>query len=212
MSEVPLFFLRKKEARIMKTCERKEREMRKAIIFLISLIITIPTLSSILFAQFKPDSEPNGFREIEWGTNISKIKGLEPVGTSSFGGGMKSFKKKDDVMQIGEAKLESIRYDFLIDRFLGVEIRAKGDKNFAALRESCFAKFGPGKATPEQPDEFMYSWNGKKTTMKLIYNTTSLTSSKNHPIKVAVFAVFSTEMVEKGRAKDREKRGVTKGF
>jgi hypothetical protein len=187
--------------------------MKKTIILAVILIITILTLDSISFAKFNPGSEPDGFREIKWSTNFSKINGLELVGTSNVGGGiLKSFKKKDDVMQIGQAKLVSIRYDFLNDLFLGVEIRAKEWNNFTALRESCFEKFGRGKETPEQPDEFIYRWNGKKASILLLYNSTSLTSSKNHPVKVAVFKMGSTEMIDKALAKDKEKRGVTKGF
>jgi hypothetical protein len=115
-------------------------------------------------------------------------------------------------MQIGQAKLESIRYDFLNDLFIGVEIRAKQWNNFTALRESCFEKFGRGTATPEQPDEFIYRWNGNKTKILLLYNSTSLTSSKNHPVKMAILTMGSTEMLDKMLAKDKEKRGVTKGF
>jgi hypothetical protein len=60
--------------------------MKKTIILAAVLIITILTLGNISLAQFKSGSEPDGFREIKWGTNLSKIKGLELVGTSNYWG------------------------------------------------------------------------------------------------------------------------------
>jgi len=54
---------------------------------------------------FKSGSEPNGFRDIKWGTDIRTLPDMEYVTTDSSYGGIREYIKKNDELKIGDAVL-----------------------------------------------------------------------------------------------------------
>jgi hypothetical protein len=106
-------------------------------------------------------NEPDGFRGIEWGTNIKKIEGLQFL--RSEGKHHLYIKKKED-LKIGGAKLFVILYYFTNDLFTGVGISAKGGENSKALEEAMTERFGPGRK--ENEDSKAWIWDGQLTRMR----------------------------------------------
>ena len=106
-------------------------------------------------------NEPDGFRGIEWGTNIKKIEGLQFV--RSEGKNTLYLKKKED-LKIGGAKLFRIFYYFTNDLFTGVGISVRGYDNAKALEEATTERFGPGWKKQEFSKEWI--WDGLLTRMR----------------------------------------------
>jgi hypothetical protein len=113
-------------------------------------------------------NEPDGFREIKWGTDIAKLKDMEFKRVDPSYGGCTVYTKKDDKLKIGNADLKTIEYSLWKDQFNSVLISTKGYTNWSNLKEACFEKFGKGY----KPNRFLeeYSWFGDTTSMSLEYN------------------------------------------
>ena len=89
-------------------------------------------------------NEPDGFRGIRWGTDISTLEGMEYLSTDPSYGGMNVYAREGDSLYIGGAKLQSINYDFWRGKFCSVVVHTKGYINFSALKDACFARFRKG--------------------------------------------------------------------
>ena len=107
-------------------------------------IILFFILFSILFAAIflydaSSEDEPDGFRGIKFGTDISDIEGMKFLKENN---GLKYYEKIDDKMKIGDTELLSIEYEFWNDKFLSVYILALGYERFIEIRDILFYKFG----------------------------------------------------------------------
>ena len=121
--------------------------------------------------EFKPGSEPDGFRGIKWGTDITKLKDLTPVMTiDNF---TKRYKRDRDSLRMGEVKLSYIHYEFWKGIFYLVDIGFEGAENWNNLRSRMFATFGKGQSQSEEENQLSarYRWAGEKTTIIMIYDT-----------------------------------------
>ncbi len=139
------------------------------------------------FASTRPSKshpDPNGFRDIKWGTEISTLKGMEEVEQDKASAkDLVWYRRKGDALAIGEAKLENIFYSFWMGYFEGVWIDFKGEGNFEALKKELFEQFGKSLESEEvmkkmdrgEPStighaEEFYPWWGKYTEMSLSYS------------------------------------------
>jgi hypothetical protein len=143
------------------------------IIFFISPLL-------IFSAPFKPGSEPDGFRGIKWGTDISSLKELEYIQpkdedikkkSPNVGAWMNSLTKDKyyrigDKLKIGEIELSSITYGSLKGKFYTVTIELKGHQSFDSMLNVCFKLYG--QIGPV--DTYDYLWNGNNTSIYLEYN------------------------------------------
>ncbi len=160
--------------------------------------------------SFKQGAEPDGFRGIKWGTDISTIQNMEYIASEEtiFGEGADIYKKSDDELAIGDAKIESIEYLFWNKKFFEVRIFVIGYENCEALRYSTFEKFGQVskiKARTELLGD-NYQWSGEITRI-------NLSSGKTCSLWMYSEEIMLT-MVEAGRQrmKDKAKEGAEKGF
>jgi hypothetical protein len=135
----------------------------------------------------KPRSEPDGFRGIRWGTEISTLKDMEKVEQDkSSNSDLVWYTRKGETLAIGKTKLENIFYSFWMGNFESVWIDFKGDENFETLKKELFEQSGKvleseelmkktyerawrGPSTIERAD-FFYGWWGKNTEMSLSYS------------------------------------------
>jgi hypothetical protein len=104
------------------------------------IVLLLLFIGNSSFAQkdalFYSDSEPDsGFRGINWGSNISNIKGMKYVRADSSFGGLKIYTRTRDDLNIDGAKLEICEYYFWGGLFYSVMIATKGQKNWNALKE-----------------------------------------------------------------------------
>jgi len=186
--------------------------MRKAkilaIVFSIFLIgCFVSTRSS------KSPSEPDGFRSIKWGTEITTLKDMEKAEQDkSSKSDLVWCTRKGDTLAIGKAKLENISYSFWMGNFESVWIDFEGDENFETLKKELFERFGNvleseellkkmDKRVGEEPStighvEQFYAWWGKKTEMTLSY-------SKNR--HKGILYINSRMISEERRAYEKQK-------
>jgi hypothetical protein len=172
----------------------------------------------------KPRSEPDGFRDIRWGTEISTLGDMEKVEQDkSSNSDLAWYIRKGDTLAIGKAKLENIFYSFWMGNFESVWIDFKGDENFETLKKELFERFGKALESEElmkktdrgasrEPSTIghggeFYAWWGKNAEMSLSY------SKDRHK---GTLYMNSKAMREERKAyekqKDKEKRLKGGGF
>jgi hypothetical protein len=127
-------------------------------------VILIFCLLSTPAASF--DNEPDGFRDIKWGTNIKNLAGMEKRGGDSIG--LSTYTKKGDDLKIGEADIGEITYAFYKNRFYSVVLDYKGLVNFENLKNIFFDYFGAGYKSNKS--KYDYFWHGNTVRMLLTYN------------------------------------------
>ncbi len=127
---------------------------------------------------FKPGSDPDGFRGITWGQDISTVNGLVYSFTNPAYGGIEWYTRKRDEKKIGLAELSNIFYGFWRGKFYSVRIDPKDFMNWNHLKEITFEKFGGDyqwlsiKIEKEGyyfEDKF-FTWEGDKAKVSLNYN------------------------------------------
>ena len=135
---------------------------------LMILFMGLPIAASGGSDEFKPGSEPDGFRGIKWGTDILTLKGMQLIEDDGL---EKYYKKREDNLTIGASQLSEITYGFRDGKFTTVIIRAKGYVNYGHLKDACFEKFGKGWRTEadERLDIQSFAWFGDITWVSLKY-------------------------------------------
>lgn len=142
----------------------------------IPLVLVMVLLSGTVLFSTRPCSqtlnnwrnEPNGFRGIKWGTNISDCKDMlveQSYVVDTI------YTRQGDKNQIGEAQLKKIEYGFWRGKLLDVTIITEGERNWINLKDACFKKFGEGLRATGNIER--YCWFGDTTSMKLEYDAAS---------------------------------------
>jgi len=159
--------------------------MKAGVLAVVISIFLVGCFSSTRSNRSRP--EPDGFREIKWGTEISTLKDMEKVEQDkSPSSDLVWYARKGDPLAFGKAKLEGIFYSFWMGSFQSVWIDFKGDENFEALRTELFERFGKVPESEElmkrvekgegrepstiRHSEEFYAWWGKDTEMTLSYS------------------------------------------
>jgi hypothetical protein len=128
---------------------------------------------------FKPNSEPDGFAGIKWGTEFSQVNSDMVESRSVINPTEPDVKikiyytKKGDNLKMGEAPIDKIDYGFFRGKFAEVQITATGPENFNHLKKVLFEKYG----TVDKPVQGLYPWNGSVTRIALRYDEATKTSS-----------------------------------
>jgi hypothetical protein len=172
----------------------------------------------------KPRPDPDGFRDIKWGTEISTLKDMEEVEQDkSSGRDLVWYRKKGDTLAIGEAKLENIFYSFWMGAFESVWIDFEGEENFEALKKELFERFGKAResegsmkkmgkkagreGSPTERAGAFYTWWGKNTEVWLSY------SKDRHKGTLTINSrKISEERRDYEKEKEKEERLKERGF
>ncbi len=170
------------------------------------LICCVVLVGSLAYAEpgdFKPGSEPDGFRGIKWGQDISTIEGLVLVVTDLSHSGIDVYAREGDELKIGAAELDGIYYGFWQDKVCNVQIYINGDVNFERVKAVVFEKFGEGFQSNEYTES--YTWLGEKVSMLLDYNESS---------EEGLFCMWSQEMAKQREEweKEQAKKGAEEGW
>ncbi len=177
--------------------------VNKKIILFCLIIISFLNPIEVFGQKFKPNSEPDGFRGIKWGADISTLEDMEYLCTDPSYGGVKIYKRKTDVLKIGRAQIKKIFYQTWNGQLCSVHLLTLGFTNWAGLRDVCFEKFGK----PFQPNKYInrYLWWGIKTEILLEYDEIN---------KVGELWMGSKEISKKQEKyiKEKAKEGANKGF
>jgi hypothetical protein len=166
-----------------------------SLIALVIFVLTLPMAVTGADGDFKPGSEPDGFRGIKWGTDVSTLKDME---LKSKRGLYAFYTRRGDVLQIGSSKPQSIVYIFWDGKLSTVQISTEGNDEYNRLKESTFDKFGKGKLSKDDdyPDDIDFIWHGKLTLMRLSYTQKS---------KEVVLSMRSAELFNKERLYKQQK-------
>jgi hypothetical protein len=187
--------------------------MKKVKIFAIVFsIFLVGCFASTRSSKLRAD--PDGFRDIKWGTEISTLKDMEKVEQDkSSKSDLVWYTRKGDPLVMGKARLENIFYSFWMGSFEGVWIGFEGDENFETLKIELFERFGKvleseelmkkmgGEAgrepsTIRHAEEF-YAWWGKNMEMTLSY------SKGRHQ---GTLSINSKKISDERRAFEKQKR------
>jgi hypothetical protein len=149
-------------------------------LLIISVYVAIPA--------FAFQNEPDGFRGIKWGTNISELTDMLVV---ESGKDTLYYARKTDNMKIGDADIGQISYGFYKNRFFVALVEYKGYVSFTKLKAILFDQYGK----PEQPNQPMenYFWVGGTVDIYFDYN--DMLKSGN--------VYFSFRPIQQERAKER---------
>jgi hypothetical protein len=135
--------------------------MRYLLQVTITILVLFLPLSIIAF-----QNEPNGFRGLEWGSELSSLKDIELVENDMSRKFVKVYRIRNDELIIGDAKLEYIDYIAWKGKLSEVIILAKGNVNVENLRAACIKQFG-----------YVKTWNKNKYVHTLNENKARQTST-----------------------------------
>jgi len=159
----------------MEACKMKNLSKWSIILALVIVIFGCTQKST---STFKPNSEPDGFGGIKWGTEFSEVKS-DMVESRSIANPTDPdvkikiyYTKKGDNLKMGEAHLDKIEYAFWKGKFSEVQITAAELENFDHLKKFLFEKYG----TAEKSTQGLYPWTGPITRIALRYDESTKTS------------------------------------
>jgi hypothetical protein len=161
---------------------RKVQEWSVILAFILGILGCIEKSKS----GFKPNSEPDGFAGMKWGTEFSEVKSdmAELRSTSDPAEPNVKIKiyytKKGDDLRMGEVQLDKIEYVFWRGKFAEARIDATGSENFDRLKKFLFEKYGTVNKF-----QGAYSWEGSIARIALRYD---------EPTKSCLLTIGSTKL------------------
>ena len=131
-------------------------------------------------------SEPQGFNDIKWETELSSLGSMKLYRKEPSYGGVEYYVKQKDVFKLGNGKLVTPQYGFLRGKFYVGLVTTQGLSDWNGLKEVVFSKFGQGAKPFANAEEYL--WVGKNATMALRYDEFS---------KEGVYYIRSDSMLKK---------------
>ena len=122
-----------------------------------------------LGVQMKED--PRGFEGIPWGATLSES---ETFGKVEDAGRLKTYELKGGAPSFGPAKVESMRFTTVDDRFARVTVRYYGKETHDQLLNFLQSRYGPLDRTPGQfagGAVKLFAWQGEETAVSLRFET-----------------------------------------
>ena len=115
--------------------------------------------------------QKDGFCDLKWGVEVSKVDGLEKKQTDSGMVDVIEYTRPKYLLKIGDVTLASTTYSFWRDRLFTVTIWTEDYPNYTALREKVFQKYGKGRQADQSRERYL--WLDNPTDMMLQYNRDS---------------------------------------
>ena len=122
-----------------------------------------------LAVQMKED--PQGFEGIPWGAALSES---DTFGKVEDAGRLKTYELKGGAPSFGPAKVESMKFTTVDDRFARVTVRYRGKETHDQLLNFLQSRYGPLDRTPGQfagGAVKLFAWQGIDTVISLRYET-----------------------------------------
>jgi hypothetical protein len=120
------------------------------------------------FARIGYSTEPNGFRNIFFGTHIKELPHLKLIKIGEIGE-EKRYIIKDDPLRIGSVELEKIWYIFYGERFASAYVGFRSVINFNRIKKIFFDAYGKGLRVKGHTLEII-SWKGDRVDIFLTFN------------------------------------------
>lgn len=143
---------------------KKDVVMKYVLRFSILLLVVFVVSGNLNAYQ----NEPEGFRGIKWGENVSNVHGLSQLEKR---GHKAVYSRQNDKMKLGNVDLQIIGYVFYNSKFYSVTILFTGESSAVALKEMLVKKHG----NPQSQKDLQkyWSWHGDKTIIGLRYRNGS---------------------------------------
>jgi hypothetical protein len=133
-------------------------------------------LSALLYATepaaaVEMKEDPKGFEGIPWGATLSES---ETFGKVEDAGRLKTYELKGGPPSFGPAKVESMKFTTIDDRFARVTVRYQGKETHDQLLTFLQSRYGPLDRTPGQfagGAVKIFAWQGQDTAVSLRYET-----------------------------------------
>jgi len=122
---------------------------------LIFLVFLLP-ISALAF-----QNEPDGFRGIEWGTDISEWPDMTHVSENVY-------QRENDELTIGDANVKKIHYKTYEGRLWGVSITYEDYNNHEKLKQTFFYLYGEADYSNRLTER--YHWHGSDIWISLHYS------------------------------------------
>jgi len=155
-------------------------------IVLLSFVVGLFGCAQKSTSGFKPNSEPDGFAGIKWGTPFAEVK-PDLVESKSISDPAEPnvkikvyYTRKGDPLRLGEAQLDKIEYVFWRGKFAEARINATGPENFDRLKKFLFEKYGAVNKS-----QGAYFWDGGVTQIFL---------KSDDPAKPLLLTIASTSI------------------
>jgi hypothetical protein len=135
----------------------------------VALLTLLCSSSAALAVQMKED--PKGFEGIPWGATLSES---EHFGKVEDSGRLKTYELKEGPPTFGPAKVESMKFTTVDDRFARVTVRYQGKEAHDQLLGFLQSRYGPLDRTPGQfagGAVKIFAWQGVDTEVSLRYET-----------------------------------------
>jgi hypothetical protein len=150
--------------------------MRRLILTGLGCILLISSTS--LAGDFKVGSEPDGFRGISWGAEITKLSGFKLIRREEQFGGLDIYSRKGDKLDAWGVPVGAIEYFFRKGKFFRGNVLTAGIGDYRNLRKAVFTEFGVGELSPQvAPGVTQFIWEGKITLMILQIEASSASGS-----------------------------------
>jgi hypothetical protein len=138
-------------------------------LFLLVTAVLALILSSTDTGAVPMQNDPNGFEGIPWGVALSES---DTFGKVEDAGRLKTYELKTGPPSLGPAKVESMRFMTIDDKFARVTVRYEGKETHDQILSFLQSRYGPLDRTPGQfsvgPVKF-YAWQGFETEVTLRY-------------------------------------------
>jgi len=137
--------------------------------FLIAVLCALFCVNPAFAVQMKED--PKGFEGIPWGATLSES---ETFGKVEDAGRLKTYELKGGPPSFGPAKVESMRFTTIDDRFARVTVRYQGKETHDQLLTFLQSRYGSLDRTPGQfagGAVKIFAWQGVETEVSLRYET-----------------------------------------
>jgi hypothetical protein len=116
-------------------------------------------------------NDPDGFEGIPWGVALSES---DTFGMIENAGRLKTYELKTGSPALGPAKIESMKFMTIDDKFARVTVRYQGKEAHDQILAFLQSRYGPLDHTPGQfsvgPVKF-YAWQGFETEVTMRYET-----------------------------------------
>jgi hypothetical protein len=136
-----------------------------------ALILLVLVLSDRAAFAVQMKEDPKGFEGIPWGVTLSES---ETFGKVEDSGRLKTYELKGAPPTFGPAKVESMKFTTVDDRFARVTVRYQGKEAHEQLLTFLQSRYGPLDRTPGQfagGAVKIFAWQGIDTEVSLRYET-----------------------------------------
>ncbi len=125
---------------------------RRAYVVILAVLITF-----LAFPCFAFQNEPDGFRGIKWGDDISERNDMAPH--SAGADKTVSYIRTGDESFLGDVMLYLLAYDYWDGKFSGVSMLFRDADRFEKIKAICFERYGKVKKHENYPESYLREGN-----------------------------------------------------